>query len=217
MSGLLALLLLLLAAAPAQAQIPPEWEAAAKVVIGNLERDTPEATRPWTHETRQGWTLARAWRQHNHGNIEIILAEYLTFTALCRETGCAGETVAGESYGERATEVKNLIGQNGGAYGLGTAIHAWLASLDDPTGAAAKNATLWSKDPDAAAADAETNELYALDWLLARDRPTSAEQAAAFSRLALFVQHKAWIGARCLDITRVATAIGAPPDVEVCK
>jgi hypothetical protein len=221
MRWLLPALLLLFAAAPAHAQIPPEWEAAAKVVIGDLERDTPQganqAAKPWTRETREGWGLARTWRQHNNGNTEIILAEYLTFTALCRESGCGGNTVAGKSYAERAAAVKSLIAENGGSYGLAKAAHAWLAALDDPTGAAAKNAVLWGKDLDASSADFATGNLYALDWLLARARPTPAEQAATFSRLALFVQGKAWIGARCLDISKVATMLDAPPQVETCN
>ncbi len=217
MLGILLTLLLLLAAAPAEAQIPPEWENAARVVIGDIESDTPRAAKPWTHEMRQGWSLARTWRQHNHGNIEIILAEYLTFTALCREHGCGGNTIAGKGYGERAAEVKSLIAANGGAYGLVAAVHAWLGDLDDPTGAAAKDAALWSKDPDAVAADAEKNELYALDWLLARSRPTGAAQAAAFTRLALLVQQRGWVGTRCLDIAKVATVLDAPPKVESCQ
>jgi hypothetical protein len=217
MPRLLLALLLLFAALPAQAQIPPEWEAAAKVVIGELERGTPQASKPWTQETRQGWTLARAWRQHNNGNTEIILAEYLTFTALCRESGCGGNMVAGKSYGERAAEVKSLIAENGGSYGLAKAAHAWLAALDDPTGAAARNAALWAKDLDASSADFATGNLYALDWRLARARAAPAEQAATFSKLALFVQGRGWIGPRCLDISRVATVLDAPPTIKICK
>ena len=71
-------LLLTAVALPARAQIPPEWQAAAQVVLGEFEQGTPMAAKPWGHELRQGWSLARAWRQHNNGNIEIILAEYLT-------------------------------------------------------------------------------------------------------------------------------------------
>lgn len=37
------LLLILLGAAPAAAQIPAEWQAAAQAVIGELERDQPQA------------------------------------------------------------------------------------------------------------------------------------------------------------------------------
>ena len=71
------------------AQIPAEWQSAAQAVIADLERDTPLAAKPWTGaELTQGWHLARAWRKHNNGNVEIILAEYLTFVALCRQ-GCA--------------------------------------------------------------------------------------------------------------------------------
>ncbi len=202
-------LLLLFAVTPAHAQIPPEWEAAAKVVIGDLETNA----KPWTHESRHGWTLARAWRQHNNGNTEIILAEYLTFTALCRESGCAGNTIAGKSIAERAAEVKSLIAENGGSYELAKAAHAWLAGLDE---ASKKNAALWGKDLDRSSADFATGNLYALDWLLARARPP-AEQAEAFARFALFIQGRAWIGTRCLDIAKVATVLDAPPKVESCQ
>ena len=68
-----------------------------------------------------------------------------------------------------------------------------------------------------AAADFATANLYALAWLLARARPTPAEQAATFARFALFVQERGWIGTRCLDISKVATVLDAPPKVETCK
>ncbi len=84
-------------------------------------------------------------------------------------------------------------------------------------GAAAKNAGMWAKDLDSAAADFATGNLYALAWLLARAQPTPAEQAETFARFALFVQGKAWIGGRCLDISRVATVLDAPPRIEVCN
>jgi hypothetical protein len=209
--------LMLLLALPAQAQIPPEWQAAAPVVIGALERDTPDAARPWGDEPRRGWSLARAWRQHNNGNVEIILAEYLTFTALCRAPGCPGNTIEGQPYLAVAQQVKALRAAEGGPYALAGSAHAWLAGLADPTGAAQKNAALWGKDLDAAAADFATGNLYALTWLLARARPTPAAQAATFARFALLVQGRGWIGARCLDITRVATVLDAPPKVESCS
>jgi hypothetical protein len=222
--GLLAALfaVLLLTTSSAQAQIPPEWQAAAKVVIGDLERGTPpqnakEAEKPWGNETVQGWRMARAWRQHNNGNIEIILAEYLTFTALCRTPGCPDHTIDGQPYQAMAEKVKALRAEQGGAYAVAANAHAWLKALDDPTGAAAKNAELWSRDLDLPAADFATGNLYALYWLLAKAKPTAAEQAATFARFALFVQGKAWIGDRCLDITKVATVLDAPPEVEVCK
>jgi hypothetical protein len=219
MNAVCLLLALFLALIPpaAQAQIPPEWQAAAQVVIGNLEQGTPQATKPWGPELTQGWRLARAWRQHNNGNVEIILAEYLTFTTLCRESGCAGSTIEGKPYVEVAHEMKALRAEQGDSYKLARNVHAWLAGLADPTGNAAKNAAMWSKDLDMAAADFETANLYALYWMLARVRPTPVEQAATFSRFALFVQHRAWIGPRCLDISRVATVVGAPPKVENCK
>jgi len=211
------LLLVLLGGTPAAAQIPPEWQSAAQAVIGELERDTPQAAKPWTGtELTQGWNLARAWRKHNNGNIEIILAEYLIFTMLCRR-GCAGSTIEGQGYVAVAEQVKALRNQNGGPYALASNAHAWLAGLPDPSGAAKKNAAMWEKDPDVASADFATGNLYALAWLLARNRPTQTEQADAFARFAIFVQGKAWIGARCLDISKVATVLDAPPRIDICK
>ncbi len=198
-------------------QIPPEWQSAAQAVIADLERDTPLAAKPWTGaELTQGWHMARAWRKHNNGNVEIILAEYLTFVALCRQ-GCAGNTIEGKGYIGVAEQVKTYKAQNGGPYGLATNAHAWLAALPDPTGAAARNAAMWGKDLDLVSADFATSNLYALYWLLALARPAPAEQADTFARFAIFVQGKAWLGARCLDITRVAAVIGAPPRIENCK
>ena len=217
MKILIALLLPLLGASPAAAQhIPAEWQAAGQVVIGELERDTPLVAKPWGAELTQGWHLARAWRKHNNGNVEIILAEYLTFVALCRR-GCAGNTIDGQNYVAVAEQVKALRLQQGGPYGLAANANAWLAGLPDASGAAAKNAALWSKDLDMAAADFATGNLYALAWLLARTRPTPAEQADTFARFAILVQGKGWIGARCLDISKVATVIDAPPRIENCK
>jgi len=201
----------------AHAQAPAEWQAAAQVVINEYERDTPQAAKSWGNELGQGMQLARAWRQHNNGNIENTLAEYLTFALLCRQPGCAGSTIEGQSYLAVAQQVRNLKAQQGGPYALASNAHAWLAALPDPTGAAAKNAALWSKDLDMAAADFATSNIYALAWLLARAWPTPAEQAATFSRFGLFVQERGWIGTRCLDISKVATVLGAPPKVETCK
>jgi hypothetical protein len=210
-------LLLTAVALPARAQIPPEWQAAAQVVLGDFEQGTPLAAKPWGHELRQGWSLARAWRQHNNGNIEITLAEYLTFTALCRAPGCAEHTIEGEPYKVVAQKVKALRAEQGGPYALAGNAHAWLAALADPTGAAQKNAALWGKDLDRAAADFADGNLYALTWILARSRPTPAEQATTFARFALFVQGRAWLGTRCVDITKIATLLDAPPQVESCR
>jgi len=208
---------LLLLAGAARAQVPPEWEAAARMVIGEYERDTPLAAKPWGHELAQGLQLARAWRQHNNGNIENTLAEYLTFTLLCRSPGCAGNTIEGKPYRAVAQQVKAFKDQQGGPYALASNAHGWLAGLADPTGAAAKNAVLWNKDLDVAAADFATSNIYALSWLLARARPTEPEQAATFSRFALFVQERGWIGTRCLDISKVALVLGAPPAIATCR
>ena len=218
MKTLIAFLLAsLLGAGPATAsQIPPEWQAAALTVIGELERDTPQAAKPWERELTDGWNLARAWRRYNNRNSEIILAEYLTFVALCRQ-GCAGHTIEGQDYRTVAEQMKALRVEHGGPYVLAANAHTWLANLPDPTGAARKNAELWGKDLDAAAADFATGNLYALAWLLARAQPTPAEQAATFARFALFVQGRGWIGARCLDISRVAMVLDAAPRIEVCR
>jgi hypothetical protein len=213
----MALLLIVCLGSSAQASsIPAEWQAAAQVVVTEMERDTPLAAKPWSHELMQGWNLARAWRRRNNGNFEIILAEYLTFVALCRQ-GCADSTIEGQPYKTVAEQVKSLRLQTGGPYGVATSAHAWLAALPDPTGAARRNAELWSKDLDAAAADYATGNLYALAWLIARQRPTPAEQAATFTRFAILVQGKGWLGSRCIDISKVATVLDAPPRIENCK
>jgi hypothetical protein len=211
--------LLLLAAGPVQAQhIPAEWQAAGQAVVGELERnDEKAAAKPWGQELVQGWHMARAWRQHNNGNIEIILAEYLTFVALCRRPGCGGNTIEGRGYIDMAQQVKNLRAQLGSPYTVASEAHTWLTGLADSTGAGAKNAALWGKDLDMAAADFATGNLYALYYLIARAKPTPQEQADTFSRFALLVQGKGWIGARCLDISKVALVIDAPPKVEACK
>ncbi|MCA0305266.1 MAG: hypothetical protein LCH95_22930 [Proteobacteria bacterium] len=202
---------------PSAAQIPAEWQAAAQAVVQELERDDPKAAaRPWSRETQQGWSLARAWRQYNNGNIEIILAEYLTFVALCR-AGCANSTIEGKGYQAMAEQVKALRASDGGPYAIAQRAHAWLATVPDPTGAAAKNAALWSRDPEVASADFATGNLYALFWLLAQARPTPQEQAETFARFAILVQGKGWIGTRCLDISRVAAVLDAPPRIETCQ
>jgi hypothetical protein len=209
--------LALLAALPAQAQIPAEWQGAAQVVINETERDRNLPDKNWGGELTQGWHMARAWRQHNNGNIEIILAEYLTFTQLCRRPGCGGNLVEGRGYIEMAQQVRNLRAQQGSPYNVTRGAHEWLATLQDASGAAAKNAAMWSRDLDIPSADFATGNLYALYWILARSRPTPQEQADTFARFAIFVQGKAWIGARCLDISKVAAVLDAPPKVEACK
>lgn len=217
MPALMAFLLLLcLGTGAAASPIPPEWQSAAQVVVQDLERGTPLASKPWRNELNQGWSLARAWRQRNNGNVEIILAEYLTFVALCRR-GCDGSTIDGQPYTAVAEQVRALRTKEGGPYALAANALAWLAALPDPSGAAAKNAELWSKDLDVAAADFATGNLWALYWLLARKAPTPAEQAETFARFGLLVQGRGWLGTRCLDISRVATVLDAPPRVEECK
>src|SRR5260370_29093741 len=99
MKALIAFLLAsLLGAGPATAsQIPPEWQAAAQAVIGELERGTPQAARPWGNELTDGWNLARAWRRDNNRNSQIIPAEDLTLVAGCPH-GCAGPTIEGQEF-----------------------------------------------------------------------------------------------------------------------
>ena len=217
MSVLIAFLLIVSFSFSAHAtSIPSEWQAAAQAVARELERETPLAAKPWTHELTQGWSLARAWRRRNNGNVEITLAEYLTFVALCRQ-GCADNAIESHPYTSIAQQVRLLRLQPDGPYGVARSAHDWLAALADPTGAARKDAELWSKDLNVASADFATGNLYALDWLIARQRPTSAEQAATFTRLAILVQGKGWIGSRCLDISKIATVLDAPPRIEACR
>ena len=217
MSVLMAFLLIVFFGSSAHASsIPSEWQAAAQAVASELERDTPLAAKPWTHELTQGWNLARAWRKRNNGNVEITLAEYLTFVALCRQS-CADNAIESHPYTSIAQQVKSLRLLPGGPYGVARNAHDWLAALADPTGAARKDAELWSKDLNVASADLATGNLYALDWLIARQQPTSAEQAATFTRLAILVQGKGWIGSRCLDISKIATVLDAPPRIESCR
>src|SRR4051812_12328760 len=91
-------LVMFAAAGRASAQIPAEWQAAAQLVVGELERDQPQLmAKPWTNELSKGWQMARTWRRHNNRNVEIILAEYLTFVAICR-AGCGANTIEGQPY-----------------------------------------------------------------------------------------------------------------------
>ena len=218
MKSLVAFLLVsLLTVAPASAsQIPPEWQSAAQAVIGELERATPQAARPWGNElhgrVEPGAPLAplQQPQQRDHpGGISHLRGVL--------PPGLAGHTIEGLGYRAAAEKMKALRLEHGGPYALAANAHDWLASLPDPTGAARKNADLWGKDLDTAAADFATGNLYGLAWLLARAQPTPAEQAATFARFAIFVQGRAWIGTRCLDITKVAAVLDAPPRIEVCK
>ena len=52
--------------------IPSEWQAAAQVVIGEFERETPRAAKPWSNETTQGWNLARAYAPLPEAEIDRI-------------------------------------------------------------------------------------------------------------------------------------------------
>jgi len=113
MRALMALLLIVCLGTSAHASaIPSEWQGAAQAVVSELERDMPLAAKPWSHELTQGWNLARAWRQRNNGNVEITLAEYLTFVVLCRQ-GCADNTIDGQPYTAIAQQVKSLRLQQG--------------------------------------------------------------------------------------------------------
>ena len=152
MSVLMAFLLLVGFGSSAHASsIPPEWQASAQAVVSELERDTPLAAKPWSRELTQGWNLARAWRLRNNGNVEITLAEYLTFVTLCRQ-GCADNTIDRQPYTAVAQQVKSLRLQQGGPYGVARSADDWLVALADQTGAARKDAELWSQDLDVATA-----------------------------------------------------------------
>jgi hypothetical protein len=194
--------------------IPAEWQAAAQVVIGELERDSPDGVKA------VDWQRAHAGLAPGAPGASTTTAmsrsswpEYLTFVAPCRR-GCAGNTIEGQGYIAVAEQVKALRNQQGGPYALAANAHAWLAALPDPTGAARKNADLWAKDPDVAAADFATGNLYALAWLLARNRPTPAEQAT-HRQFAIFVQGKAG-SARVASIFQGRGRVDAPPRIE-CK
>ena len=52
-------------------------------------------------------------------------------------------------------------------------------------------------------------------WRASDRRPQS--QADTFARFAIFVQGKAWIGTRCLDISKVATVLDAAPRIDTCQ
>ncbi|MCW5747478.1 MAG: hypothetical protein KIT36_14915 [Alphaproteobacteria bacterium] len=211
-------MLTLLQATPAPAQMPPEWPGAAKAVLGELEKGSSFAERPFKDEARLGWTLARKWRLHNNRNTEIVMAEYLAMVTLCRWSGCAKDLVAGRTIAARAAEVKAEKARYADAYAMVDASFAWLNGLSGPgTESAKKNAALWAKDKDEAAADFAISNIYALGWLLAREQPDAARQAAMLGYFGLFVNGRAWIGERCLDITKIATILDAPPKVETCN
>ncbi|HJQ56397.1 MAG TPA: hypothetical protein VJ890_05800 [Vineibacter sp.] len=204
--------------APAQAQIPPEWPEAARAVLGELERGTPLTDRPFKDEGRQGWALARKWRMHNNRNTEVVLPEYLAMVTLCRWSGCAKDMVASKPIPARAAEVLGEKGRYGDPYGAVDASHTWLNGLSGPgTEPAKKNAALWARDKDAAAADFAISNIYVLGWLLAREQPDPARQAAMLGIFGLFVHGKAWIGERCLDVSKLAVVLDAPQTVGVCK
>ena len=205
-------------ATPATAQLPPEWPAAARAVLSELEMDTPLAKRPFKEEVRQGGSLARKWRLHTNRSTEVVMAEYLAMVTLCRWSGCANDMVAGKSIAARGAEVNAEKARNGGTDATVDASLRWLNGLSGPgTESAKKNATLWAGDKDTAAADSAVSNIYTLGWLLAREQPDPSRQAAMMGIFGLYVHGKGWIGERCLDITKVATIIDAPPKVESCK
>jgi len=201
---------------PAMAQVPPEWPAAAQAVLTELEKDTPMAARPFTEEMRQGGPLARKWRQHTSRSSQILFAEYLAMVTLCRLSGCAKDMIAGKSVATRGAEVQAEKARNGGADGTVEASLRWLDGLSG-SGAAQRNAVLWARDKDATAADFEVSNIYTLGWLLAREQPDAKGQAELMSIFGLYVHGKGWFRDRCLDISKVAALLDAPPKVERCR
>lgn len=213
-----AVFLLSVTMAPALAQIPPEWPGAARAILAELEKGSTLTERPFKDETRQGWTLARKWRLHNNRNTEIVMAEYMAMVTLCRWSGCTKDTVASKTIPARAADVKAEKKRFADAYAMVDASFAWLNELTGPgTESAKKNAALWAKDKDMAAADFAISNIYALGWLLAREQPDATRQAAMMSYFGLFVNEKAWIGDRCLDISKIAKILDAPPKVDSCN
>ncbi len=199
------------------AQIPAEWQSAAQAVTADLERDTPLAAKPWTGaELTQGWHMARAWRKHNNGNVEIILAEYLTFVALCRQ-GCAGNTIEGKGYIAVAEQAKNLQGAERRGVRAGEerpCLAGGPARSDGRRGQERRHVEQGPRHGGSRFRHQHSMRSTGCSPRHGRRRP---EQANTFARFAIFVQGKAWIGTRCLDITKVASVIGAPPRIEVCK
>jgi hypothetical protein len=200
------------------AQMPPEWPGAARALLGELEKGSPLAERPFKDEARQGWLLARKWRQHNNRNTEIVMAEFLAMVTLCRWSGCTKDMVAGKTIPARANDVKAEKKRYADAYAMVDASFAWLNGLTGPgTEPAKKNAALWAKDKDASASDFAVSNIYALGWLLAREQPDAQRQAAMLGIFGLYVNGKAWIGERCMDITKIAVILDAPPKVGSCE
>jgi hypothetical protein len=155
---------------------------------------------------------------HNTRSAEVVIAEYLAMVTLCRWSGCAQDMVAGKPIAVRGAEVKAERARYGDAYAMVDASLAWLNALSGPgTDAARKNAALWAKDKDAAAADLQISNIYVLGWLLAREQPDAARQATMMGVFGLYVTGKAWYGERCLDVTEVAAVLDAAPKVETCK
>ena len=220
----IALAIALTLSLPALAQTPPaEWREAANALFARLDQvSAPAGTvvqaPPPGPEIRSGYLLARRWRQHNNGNTENILAEYLGFVQLCRRPGCAGDAIGGKGYLAWAQEVRAERGRYGTADALVQAIHTWLERIVPAAGEDAKrNLALFRADLDGAAADFATTNIYALGWLVSRQLPDPAAQAAFFARFGLFVHGKAWIAGRCVDITRIASVLDKPPTIATCK
>jgi hypothetical protein len=223
----------MLAAGTAAAQTPPaEWRNAATALFARLDpasvtvqpaaHRSGAATAPQAAangaELRSGYALARRWRQHNNGNTENILAEYLAFVQLCRTPGCTGETIGARGYLAWAQDVKAERQRYGSSEALVQAIHAWLEKVSATAGSdAARNLALVHQDLDQAAADFATTNIYTLGWLAARRERDEPAQAASFARFILFVYGQAWIGGQCVDIRRIAAVLDGPPQITACS
>jgi hypothetical protein len=227
-----ALVAAMLAAGTAAAQGPPaEWRNAATALFARLD-PVAVTLQPAAHgsapvaaqraaangsEIRSGYALARRWRQHNNGNTENILAEYLGFAQLCRTPGCTADTIGGRSYLAWAQDVKAERQRYGSADALVQAIHAWLERIAAGAGPdAVRNLALVRQDLDQAAADFATTNIYTLGWLVARGEREATAQADSFARFILFVYGQAWIGGQCVDIRRIAAVLDGPPQITAC-
>ena len=216
-------LTIVVGALPAAGQTAPvEWRTAAAALMPRLDAlELPAGAaspRPIGHELSAGYLLARKWRQHNNGNTENILAEYLAFVQACRTPGCAGDLIGGKGYLAWAQEVRADRARYGSAEAHVQAINDWLEKLAPAAGDdARRNLALFRADLDQAAADFATANIYSLGWLLARMRLDPPAQARAFARYGLFVYGQAWIGGTCLDIRQIAAVLDAPPKIETCR
>lgn len=221
-AAIIAAVVTMSAASTASAQ-PVEWPRAASAVLDIIEKDTPLASLPRPANLyRRGWDTARKWRVLNNGNTEITFAEFMSWVQICRAMSCEGDTVGGKPYRTAAAEVRAERMRAGGQDPAVEAAYRWTASVGAQASAvsakAAKaNAELWGRNRDEVAGDFATTNIFLLGWLIAQAQPSIDSQVDTLARYGLFAHGLGWIGARCLDIRRVAAVLDGDPKIEACK